>query len=486
MAEIQEEERLSFSEWSRILFKKWKIILSVFLLVFIISFSFGFYNYRQKIKLFIPLYKATTKIMIGPVSLEVRNEEGKVIKRVYSYASEFSLLESHIIARQAARILREKYGYEEPEEKLINEIRLRLDVESPDRAKQNLVYDKNAVSISAVSRQPKRAFDMVRAIVEGYIKQKEEEEAKFFTDTYNTFSKQLNSARESLHKAEEGLTAFIIENEEVANLMRNYQIFAGGHRREFAGDEYGINEQYLKIKSAISSTEDFIESIKGLAKEDKLQALVLIAKKYDAFADLNLKKTLQLKEEELNNLLLINEEAHPEVIRARGELITIEKKIDAEIENAIKSMETDLYAFKSEEKQLSLLVEADAHKNVITYKTLKRDIEQKRGIYNRLAEQLQSIDLGEKLKRYSEIRVLEPAELPKKPSNSLDLNLAQILLFSLSAGVFSAAASVYIMEMLDTSIRDVEQLEKVIEAPALVMIPWYREHKLKTDHQGKK
>lgn len=477
--EIQEEERVSFSEWSRILFKKWKIILAIFLLTFSISSFSGLYSYHQKKKSWVPVYTSIIKMMLGPVSLEVEAGGGRVIRRLYSYDSEFSLLESNIITRQTALVLKEKYGYSEPADELISEVKATVKLRQSQKGE---FRQENLVNIFATSKNPQRACDMANAVVEGYIKQKKEEEDKFFTDTYNTFSKQLNSARENLQKAEEELTAFIIEHEDIAKLMRNYQISGGGHRKEFSDDD-GINEQYLTVKSAISSTEEFISNIKEMAEKDKVQALVLIAKRYDQFADLNLKKALMLKEEELSNLLLINEEAHPEVIRARGELKTIEQKIDTEIENAIKNMETDLFTFREEEKQLSQLVKADAHKDVITYKSLKRDIEQKREIYNRLAEQLQSLDLGEKLKRYSEIRILEPAELPLGPSNSISFNLVQLILFSLSMGGFSAAASVYVMEILDTSIRDVEQLEKVIGVPVLVMIPWHRIHKPQKEEQ---
>lgn len=478
MVELPEEERISFTEWSRIIFKKWKIILIIFLVVFFVSLSFNLYTSHVKAKKQIPVYTSTAKVMIGPEALETQGKGGEIIRRVYSYSNELSLLESNIVASQAAAILKEKYGYEIPKEGLIREVRKSLKVSPPPEKMGQ--RRENIVDIYATSIIPRRAHDIVKAVLEGYQRQKKEDEDKFFRDTYRTFTQQLNAAHKNLGEAERTLSDFIMENEDIAEVIKTYGLSEGKGKKVTITEDSGISEKYLKVKSEISSVEDFINNIEKLVKKDKLQAFTLIAKRYDQFVDLNLKKALLTKEEELSSLLLINEDAHPEVIRAKGEMASIENKIDNEIEDAIKSMKLDLNTLRSQEKELSRLIEANVHNKIIEYNMLRRDIVVKNDIYNKFAEDLQRLNIGDKLRRYSEMRVLEPAEIPTAPSNPARANLGQIMLFSLSLAVFTSIGSVYIMEMLDTSIRDVEQLERLINMPVLVMIPWHRKYKSKT------
>lgn len=483
MVELPEEERISFTEWFRIIFKKWKIILTIFLLVFFVSLFFNLYTSHVKAKKQIPVYTASAKIIIGPEALEAPGKGGEMIRRVYSYSNELSLLESDIVARQAAAVLKEKYGYEIPEEGLIREVRKSLKVSPPPEKMGQ--RRENIVDISATSTISRRAHDIVNAVLEGYQRQKKEDEDKFFRDTYRTFTLQLNAAHKNLSEAEKALNDFIMVNEDIAEVIKTYGLSKEDSKKGVLTEDSGISGKYLKVKSEISSTEDFINNIERLVKKDKLQAFALIAKRYDQFVDLNLKKALQAKEEELRGLLLINEDVHPEVIRAKGEMASIENKIDNEIENAIESVRLDLNTLKAQEKELSRLIEADVHNKIIEYNTLRRDIMVKNDIYNKFAEDLQRLNIGDKLKRYSEIRVLEPAEIPTAPSNPAKANLGQIVLFSLSIATFTSIGSVYIMEMLDTSIRDVEQLERLINMPVLVMIPWHRKYKSKTQTTGR-
>lgn len=487
MQEVAGEEQISLIDWSRIIFKRWKVVLIVFVIAFSGSFFFNLYTTHRKMKRLKPLYTSSVKMMLGPEAIEVKTEEGRIIKRSYSFDSELSLLGSNIVAQQAVVILKEKYRDKEVkdkpvEDKLIKEVRKALMVATPSPVIAREA--KNIVNISATSGDPLKAFDIVNAVVEGYRRQKKEDEARFFNDTYRTFTEQLNLARENLHKAEDVLTDFIMENEEIAKAVKVYGI-AGIRGKIDVGSKRGLNEKYLELKSEISSLKDFVNSIEELAKTDSLAAHTLISKRYRYLVDLGLKDHLLAKEDELNRLLLINEEAHPEVIRTRGELRSIMNKIDTEIENAIKNMELDLDAFKSQERELSRLIETGVDKKVLAYNMLKRDIEVKRKIYNTLAEQLQRLNIGEKLRRYSETRILEPAKIPTRPSNPIDVKFSQILLFSITIAIFSSIATVYAMEMLDTSVRDVEQLEKLIDIPVLVTIPWYRRRKHKKGRRRK-
>ncbi|NQT89879.1 MAG: hypothetical protein HQ558_01325 [Candidatus Omnitrophica bacterium] len=485
MKENKNEEYISFSSVSHIILRRWKVIAAVFLVTFLISFPFISIRSFQKAKSEKPVFTAETKIMIGPVALEAVSKEGQVIRRFYSYGSEIAILESNIVAIQAAGILKDM-GYKEPQKQLISEIRSSLEISSPG-GKQGPSRGRggNIVVISATLSSPQKAYDMVRAIADGYLKQKKQDENKFFKDTYETFTRQLEDAKTNLHVAENKLTDFVMTNEEIAEIAKNYGIGAPG-RGGTLSEDVGISEKYLKIKSEISSLEDLMEGIRTIARSDAIAALSAIAKRNDTLADLNLRKILSEREEDLERLLLVNEDAHPAVIQARSELRSIQNKIKEEIESALNSLRADLDTLKAQDEGLAKLIESDVHKKIVAYNLLKRDIKVKSNIYNKLAEELQQVNLGEKLKRYSELRVLEPAQVPTKPSNPTSADLSQSVLLSLFISFACSIAAVYGLEMFDTSIKDVEQLEKLIDIPVLVSIPLHRkDHKEKRAHSTK-
>jgi uncharacterized protein involved in exopolysaccharide biosynthesis len=326
--------------------------------------------------------------------------------------------------------------------------------------------------VSATSVDPRMAFDIVNAVIEGYIRQKKDDVEQFFVETYKTLSQQLDIARRNLHRTESSLVDFTLKNEDILKAIKTY----GSKEKErgVLSDDLGINEQYIKLKSDITATQDFINSVKETAKADRIVALTMIEKVQSNLVDLNLKKLLLEKQEELNRLLIVNEQAHPEVIRAQAEVKSIEYKIDAEIANSVKSMELDLEALRLQEKELAALVQPEVQKKIIAYGILKRDLEVKQKIYHKLAEDLQQLNIGEKLKRYSETKVLETAKLPNNPSAYAKQELMKVITISIVVGLFISIGIISIPEMLDMSIKNVGQLEQIIELPVLATIPKHK------------
>ena len=107
----------------------------------------------------------------------------------------------------------------------------------------------------------------------------------------------------------------------------------------------------------------------------------------------SIQKMYLKKEENLNQLLEINQEIHPAVIEARSEMNLIEKKVDSEIDEAVKDRKEKLDEVRDKEKRLVELKDAGLFKKIISYSIIKSDIRTKREIYNRLASDLQNLDL---------------------------------------------------------------------------------------------
>ncbi|MFC1807686.1 GumC family protein [Candidatus Omnitrophota bacterium] len=449
------EEDMDLLSIIRILRKRFLLIVIVIIPVTVVSFVY--------LDEGTPVYKSSAKVSVGPEVFEVHTRDGNIVKQSYSISHEIELFNSSAVAQKATEVLKEKYGYKYPLERLISQVSGSYKISRPKGSASEIV-------ISSVSKEPKRAYDTVRAVIDGYLKHKKEVESKFFEDTYKAFEDQLDVARDSLHASELKLTEYIVNNKDIALAIKDYDTEKDGADTRTLRVS-GINDKYLKIKSEILNRESFLSNIEELAKADKLVALSVISKGYPELANIELKNTLFEKEEALNNLLLVNEEIHPEVMMTRGALESVWRKIDNEINSAITSISMDLSMLRIQEKELSGLLSAGLQKRLVEYNAIRRDAYTKSLLYNNLAKNLEQVKIGEKLKRYTELKVIAEPRLPRKPFNK---NLPKRVFTSIAIGLFCSGALIYLLELLDTSIKDVEALERLIDIPVLAMIPRHR------------
>ena len=102
---------------------------------------------------------------------------------------------------------------------------------------------------------------------------------------------------------------------------------------------------------------------------------------------------------------------------------------------------------------------------------LKKDILTKRDAYDKFAEALQKIDIGEKLSSYTEIKVLEPHVLANKSEKKIPYKeFAILVIFSFATAIGLA----YLLEKLDRSIKDVKELERITHKPVIATVPNYK------------
>ena len=102
---------------------------------------------------------------------------------------------------------------------------------------------------------------------------------------------------------------------------------------------------------------------------------------------------------------------------------------------------------------------------------LKTDVITKRKAYDKFGEALHKIDIGEKMKRYAEIKVLEPHMLPQTSEKTIPV---QQILMGLMLSFGGSMGLAYLLEKLDRSIKDVKELERLTHKPVIATIPCYR------------
>jgi capsular exopolysaccharide synthesis family protein len=165
-----------------------------------------------------------------------------------------------------------------------------------------------------------------------------------------------------------------------------------------------------------------------------------------------------------------NHEAMRELARQEKE---VARQLDAEVAREVTGVRARYDAALAREAGLSAKAQ-ELEKSAIVlrdlgtrYDLLKEDVETVTALHSSLMKQQMETAVNSGLAA-SNIRIIERAEIPEKPSTPrIPLNL----FLGLSAGVVLALGATALCEYFDDSVKSSEEMESVLRIPALATIP---------------
>ena len=205
----------------------------------------------------------------------------------------------------------------------------------------------------------------------------------------------------------------------------------------------------------------------------------------------------------LNGLLTKYTENHPEVLRAKQQIEQLEKQPGAETTTTghaggsvgnrvslattvevqrlqIQLKEIDVSLKQIRDEQAKLPVEIAKYQRWIEaapvreaeWNALTRDHAELRRHYDQLVAknlQAQSAENLERSQKGSKFKIVDPARLSEKPFKP---NFLRIFLVALAAGLGVSVGSLVLLDFIDTSFKDVGELEEYINVPVICAIPF--------------
>jgi capsular exopolysaccharide synthesis family protein len=163
----------------------------------------------------------------------------------------------------------------------------------------------------------------------------------------------------------------------------------------------------------------------------------------------------------------------PKVLRLRDQLNEVQSTIERERKRAVARIRNDYKAALAREKLLSAAVTQEKaevgklNQLLIQHNILKREFETNQQLYDSLLQHLKDATVSAGL-RATNIHLVDAALVPTVPVRPKKMyNVAIALLVGVILGVTLA----FVQESLDTSIKSAEDLERVVAAPALAVIP---------------
>ena len=166
----------------------------------------------------------------------------------------------------------------------------------------------------------------------------------------------------------------------------------------------------------------------------------------------------------------------PKVKRLRDQLDEVQSIMERERKRVVVRIHNDYMAALGRERLLSAAVAQEKvevgklSQLLIEHNMLKREFETNQQLYANLLQRLKDATVSAGL-RATNIHLVDSALVPTAPVRPrIAYNIAVGLLVGLVLGVTLA----FIQESLDTSVKSAEELERLVAAPALAVIPLAR------------
>ncbi len=354
-----------------------------------------------------------------------------------------------------------------------------LPAESPDladgQARQTLIEtltsqltaevipDSEVVRLSFTSHNAELAADVAAAYAETYQELAAEGGLQSGSRGASRLNERLEGLREQVESSERALQAYREDNglagtEGALNLAD----------RELAE----LSERLVEARARGERLRGEHEQAKGLAESDPvaLAAHPVVARS----AVIQTLTTEEVRAERtVSELAERYGGQHPKMLAARSDLDSIRAKLSAEIADTVTGLQkqyeiADARAqlLEADLERMNARVQEERRKE-LTLRSLERDLDTNRQLYEGLLTRLKEHDLATDTDR-TEVRVIDVARVPDHPVEPRRL---RIILTTALLGLLSGLALALVEHLSDRSLRGSEDVEREIGLPSLGTLP---------------
>jgi capsular exopolysaccharide synthesis family protein len=166
-------------------------------------------------------------------------------------------------------------------------------------------------------------------------------------------------------------------------------------------------------------------------------------------------------------------EQHPDMVRNAAAIQTAQGKLQIEIDRALDVMHDEVTIAQNAESSINASLEQQKsaafgqNRKSIQLGILEREVQNNHQIYDMLVQRSRETNIEKEI-RPSQIRILDPAEVPGSP---ISPNLQQNLLLSCFAGIVLALGLAFGFEYLDSRIKTPDEIKSQLHLPLLGFLP---------------
>ncbi|HYC03994.1 MAG TPA: polysaccharide biosynthesis tyrosine autokinase [Azospirillaceae bacterium] len=316
------------------------------------------------------------------------------------------------------------------------------------------------IEITFTSADNQLAAKIVNTVAEVYIT--DQLDAKFEATERATrwLNERVTALREETEAAEKAVEAFRGK----AGLLQ-------GEGSTLAAQELSrLNAELIIMRSSTAEAEARLRAAEGARGTGNASSLPM------AVLQNGLIQSLQGQQVELNRRLAEAGETfgpkHPTMINLKAEMAALQSRIQAEVGKVVSGLRNDLTIAR--QREASVTAELNRLKNqsgrgedLVQLKSLENEANSRRMLLTTLMQRFNETNLQQDLQQ-ADARIISPAPVPQRPASpNKPLLLGLALFLSAVLGVIIA----FILEQLDQGFRSGEQLSAVTGISSLGMVP---------------
>lgn len=315
---------------------------------------------------------------------------------------------------------------------------------------------------------PERAADLANTIVEAYIESNLDRRQEGTKAASQWLADQMLDLKSKLESSELALYTFRRDNDILSTSIEDRQNIVSERINALSHSLTELMARRVQLEAALSE----VERLRKSHQQDEFWALKLrrVAER-PMIAELR-KRYVEL-ENQLAGMAERYLEKHPERVALDERMSTLRRQLHEEIENALDGMRSEHREVVETERQLEQMIAGlkqeafELNKKEIDQRRLQREQENNERLYNLVLARLKDADLAVML-RSNNVRLLDAAVPPLDP---IKPRIPLVLALSLMLGLFGGVGLVYLVELLDNTIKDEEETERLLQIPVLGMLP---------------
>lgn len=408
-----------------------------------------------------PVYEAAARLVIDPEAPRVINiQDVSPIGglNLDYYQTQYELIRSRPVMERTIDAL-----------KLDQQLSALAGAKDPVAMLQRMVIvepkrNTRLVSVKFDDPNPALAAEIANTVAQQY--------ARYNLDT------KLRAAKEALAWLTDQTSTLKKKVEDSATALQNYRVKSGilgiqEQRQITAQKIMDFNKAYLDAQAQRLAIEAKLSQLKAIAKEKSGAQTIFIV------ADSPLIQKLKAEAADLDvqrsKLLRIYKEKHPEVQKVEAQIQQVNQKIDVELANMIRAVETEYRVAQAREATLLGNVQALTHEGQnlnekeIQYGVFQREAESNQQMYDAVLKRVKETGVEGGLES-NNIRIVEEATVPKtpvRPRKRFNIIVSALVGLTVSLGV------AFLLEYLDNTIKTPDEVERYLGLPTLAVVPMF-------------
>lgn len=450
----------TLQDYARMLIKRrWVVVTGLAIVLGTAMFR----NYTET-----PMYQATVQLLIERQPPRILDQQGVASYEMYNeeyYQTQYKLLASRALAKM---VVDKMHLREHPYYSMIfKSLPPNASKAQRQHAEEGLVgaiaggvtvtplRESNLVNVSYTHPDPKFAADLVNTLAQCYIDLSLDLRFSASREAAAWLRGKVNDARKSLEQSEAVLNQY----------KREQNIVTLTDKESITSEKLEqLNRDLLKAQTRRMELE---------TRYKEVSAGQPIAEVFNTPMVESLRTQEARLIAEQSELSQKYGPSHPRMLQLAQELATIRGKINSEIHQVEQTIKNEYSMAKAQEDNLGKALDEtkeatqDLSDRAIKYRTLLRDVETNRAMYQNVLKSLKTVTATENLPS-TNIRIVYPATIPQvhiSPRISHNLFIATIL--GLGLGFLAAVT----LETLDTTLKTPDDLERWLAVPNLALVP---------------